>query len=96
MEKRKKRIQTALTAERTHTLGIKWKNIVAVLLTIVVIVLLARNPSLFEDTAATLRGIGPGHSTDEQVMGLITLGLIGLLIVAIVRILARGERDDRD
>jgi hypothetical protein len=46
-----------------------------------------------------LSGIGPGHSADEKTMGLITLGLIGILIVGVVRILVSAgdhDRDDRD
>ena len=76
-------------------MGIKWNNIVALVLTIVLIVVLVSNPSLLELTTTNLRGIGPGHSTDDKVMGLITLGLIGVLIVAIVRILC-SQRNDRD
>jgi hypothetical protein len=78
---------------------LRWKNILAGLLTIVVIVLLIRNPTLFQVVADNLRGIGPGHSADEKTLGLITLGLICILIVAIVRLLVSGEdpgdRDDR-
>jgi hypothetical protein len=46
---------------------------------------------------ATLLGnlerIGPGHSPEEQTLGLIVLGLIGVCIVAIVKILTRNRGD---
>ena len=74
---------------------IRWKNIIALLLSIVVIVLLICNPTLLDVAVVNLRGLGPGHSAEDRVMGLLTLGLIGVMIVAIVRIVISGERGDR-
>ena len=34
----------------------------------------------------TMQTIGPGHTTDEQVLGLIAFGIIAMLIVAVVRL----------
>jgi hypothetical protein len=41
---------------------------------------------------STMGHIGPGHTPDEQVTGLIAAGLIGVLIVAIVKILTSGRK----
>lgn len=36
---------------------------------------------------ASVTDIGPGHTVEEQTIGLIVVGLIGVVLVAVVRIL---------
>ncbi|MCG3148171.1 MAG: hypothetical protein PCFJNLEI_01614 [Verrucomicrobiae bacterium] len=66
---------------------IQWRNIIALILVIIVLVLLASNGPQIAGALTGLKQIGPGHTTDEKTIGLFVLGLIGLVLVAIVKIL---------
>ena len=44
-------------------------------------------------TARTMERIGPGHSPDEQTLGLLILALLCVTVVALVKILTH-RRDD--
>ncbi|MCC6681240.1 MAG: hypothetical protein IT445_10115 [Phycisphaeraceae bacterium] len=74
---------------------IKWNNIIAVLLGILAIAIFAAYPGLVAGLINNLRGIGPGHPTEDKVMGLIAFGLIGILLVAIVLLLTHNQSDGR-
>jgi hypothetical protein len=43
---------------------------------------------------STMANIGPGHTREDQTVGLIAVGLICVAIVAVVRILANDNRHD--
>jgi hypothetical protein len=66
-------------------------NLVAFLLTIVALVLLIRYRHPLGAFLVNLERLGPEHSHDEQAMGLMALGLIGVMVVAIVKILTKGS-----
>jgi hypothetical protein len=68
-------------------MNIKWNNLVVLLLVIAALIMLPRLPSLLAVITDNLRGIGPHHSTDDKVIGLITFALICLTLVAVVRLL---------
>lgn len=68
-------------------------NLVALLLAVAGIVLLIRYRHALGAFLMNLERIGPGHSPEEQTMGLIALALIGICIVAIVKILTRNRGD---
>ena len=68
---------------------INWENIFALILVVTVIILFTRFREALALFTSNIGKIGPGHSTDEQTLGLIALGLIGVCVVAIVRILTR-------
>ena len=71
---------------------IHWDRIVASILLLTAFVLGMRYRHAISGFLGNMERIGPGHSADEQTLGLIALGLIGVCIVAVVKILTR----DRD
>jgi len=62
-------------------------NIVVMILIVGLIMLLVNGWPPLTAAVTSLNRIGPGHATDDKVTGLITLGLIGAVLVALVRIL---------
>lgn len=66
---------------------IRWNNIVAAMLAIVILIVLVHCWPQITAGLTTVRNIGPGHTTADKTAGLITIGLIGAVLVAIVRIL---------
>lgn len=67
--------------------GCTLDSIIAMVLVIIVIVLLVNAWPQITATLATMHRLGRGHSSDDKVTGLVTIGLIGALLVAVVRIL---------
>jgi hypothetical protein len=70
---------------------VHWENIFALVLLIFVIVLAVRFGKPVGHAMTSMGDIGPGHTTDEKTVGLIALGFLCALIVAIVRILTRNK-----
>jgi len=65
---------------------ILWPNVFAFLFFVVALVLAIKlGPSIL----ARLQEIGPGHRQEDQTLGLLTLGIICVSIVASVRLLTR-------
>jgi len=71
---------------------ILWHNVVALLLAIIGITLLIRNGTEIRSFLSTTRQIGPGHSPDEQVMGLIAFGLVLVAFLAVLKIIIERNR----
>jgi len=71
---------------------IQWHNIIALILLIVGSVLLVKCWPEITSVLANMKNIGPGHTADEKVLGLIALGLVGACLVAIVKISSRGSK----
>ena len=69
---------------------IKWSNIVALALMIVLLVILWKAAPEIRMFLGSMRDIGPGPPED-MAMGLVAFALIGILVVAIVRILVSGR-----
>lgn len=66
---------------------ILWHNIIAMALLVIAAVLLIK---CWPDIGAflmSMKHIGPGHATEDKTLGLVAFGLVGILLVAIVRIL---------
>jgi len=72
---------------------ILWHNILALILTAVATAVLIRYRTATATFLGNVARIGPGHSTDEQTLGLIAFGICGVVLVAIVRLLTRNHRD---
>jgi len=58
------------------------------ILVVVLVVLLVNCWPQITTALTSMNRIGPGHSPDEKVTGLIALGLTGAVLVAVVRILS--------
>ena len=63
-------------------------NSIAAMILVVIIIVLAVNylPQITTDLTAIHR-IGPGNSADDKVTGLIVIGFLGAILVAVVKIL---------
>lgn len=72
-------------------MNIRWNNIAALILAVVIIVLLAKNGPAIGAFLGSMKDIGPGHTAEEKTIGLIAFGLIGACLVAIVRILTHNR-----
>ena len=69
---------------------IHWNNIIAFILLVVTLILFGKNWPAVHRALTSITHIGPYHSTDDKVVGVVVLGLICLLIAALVKILTHG------
>lgn len=72
---------------------VQWPNVFVLLLAVFALVLLVSNRFELTSILATVRDIGPGHTPEEQTLGLMTLGLALVSLVAIVRLLTARRND---
>jgi hypothetical protein len=70
---------------------IHWHNLFALVLGITVVVLLAKHGPKAAAVISQIQHIGPGHSSDEQTLGLIVLGILAVAVVAIVKLLTQNR-----
>ena len=73
-------------------MNIRWSNLAAFALAIVAFALLVRYRRVLGAFLSSIERIGPGHAPQDQAFGLLALGMIGLCLVAIVRLLTRNDR----
>jgi uncharacterized membrane protein YqhA len=71
---------------------ILWHNTVTFLLLIVAFVLLYKCWPEITATLATMKNIGPGHTTEEKTIGLLALGLVAAFLLGVVKILTQGPK----
>jgi uncharacterized membrane protein YqhA len=71
---------------------ILWHNIIALILLIVALVLLYKCWPEITATLTTMKNIGPGHTSDDKVVGLLALGLVCAFLVAVVKVLTHGPK----
>jgi hypothetical protein len=64
------------------------RDLIAMIFVVVLVLLLVNCGPQIAATLTSMGRIGPGHSTDEKVTGLVALGLIGAVLVAVVKILS--------
>ena len=74
-------------------IGINWTGIICLALLVFVVVIIARSHGEIAAFLGTMGRIGPGHTTDDKVIGLIAFGLIVVTIVGLVAVLSRGPRE---
>ena len=75
---------------------IRWPNVFAFALVILSVVLLVRHNGSVNLALASIGQIGPGHTTEEQTLGLCVLGVLCVAGVAIVRlVIANSGRKDQ-
>ena len=70
---------------------INGNNLIALILAIFGLVLLTKNLEPIRAFLGSMNDIGPGHTADEKTAGLIALGLVGICIVAVVKILTQNR-----
>lgn len=70
---------------------IKWGNLIAFAMLLAAIVIAVSMGDRIVAFLHSMTDIGPGHTDEEKTMGLIAFGLVGVLIVAVVRILVSGR-----
>ena len=70
---------------------IHWENLIAAILALSAVVLLIRYRHAVAAFLSGIERVGPGYARDEQAMGLIAFGIIGAILVAIVKILTQNR-----
>ena len=73
---------------------IKWTNIICLGLTIFAVILLVRMHEQVGSFLGMIRKIGAGNDPEDQVMGLIAFGLVGVVLLGIIKIASRNNRND--
>jgi DMSO/TMAO reductase YedYZ heme-binding membrane subunit len=68
---------------------IHWPNIFATILALVACVLVIRHETAMATFLGNIHCLGPGHTEDERITGLIAFGLVAFLLIAVLRILNR-------
>ena len=69
---------------------VQWRNILVVILLITACVTVTKNGGSIAAFLSTIDQVGSG-TPDEQVRGLLAVGLLGVIVVSIVRILVRKD-----
>lgn len=70
---------------------INWPNVFALVLAVLSGVMLLNHRSAVGAVLSTVAAIGPGHSSEEKTLGLLTLGICCVCLVAIIRLLAHRK-----
>jgi hypothetical protein len=65
---------------------IKWSNVVAFALGLTALIILVRMHREIAEFVSFMGCIGPGHNPQEQATGLVAVGMICVVIVAVVKI----------
>lgn len=66
-------------------------RVIAALLGLTALVLLIRHRVAVVKAWDDLLRLGPGHPEEDKFVGLMALGLVGVCVVAVVRLLSRGR-----
>ncbi len=77
-------------------MNIRWNNVAVFLFTSVGLVLAIRHRYALEHALNSILRLGPGHPPEDHAAGVIALGLVGVCVVAVVRLLTqwRDQRSD--
>ncbi len=73
---------------------VKWHNVAALALIVAGLVVLIKTPRAMAAFLGIMRHAGPGHTPDEQFMGLLAFGLILLVITAVTKIIVEANRKE--
>ena len=74
---------------------ILWHNVIALILFVTAIVIAVKNRYEIVAFLMTMDDIGPGHTVEQQVRGLLATAFLAVVLVVIVRILV-SRHDRRD
>ena len=70
---------------------IKWNNVVVIALLVFALSVIFAAPERLRAFFGAMGNVSPGHSPEEQVMGLMSFGLVLASILAIAIIVSRGR-----
>ncbi len=73
---------------------IRWSNVVALGLVLVALWIALLMSTEIAAFLSTLGDIGPGHTPDQQLKGLMAFGLLAVTLVALIRLLLHNDRRD--
>lgn len=76
-------------------MNLRWNNIFAVLFVILALILASQFGPQTTAALDAIHQVGPSHTPDERLAGFMICGLIGVCIVAIVKILTQQESNRR-
>ena len=76
-------------------MNIKWNNLIAAILGMVAVIFALRHKDSCQSALDSIDRMGPSNSMDDRFVGFMVLGLIGVVIVAIVKILTHSRPGDR-
>jgi len=71
---------------------IRWHNVFILVLTLVMAVMAMRPHSPIGMFLHSMANLGPGHSTDEQILGLLAWLLMTILFLFVLRALLKTRR----
>ena len=71
---------------------IRWRNLFAFALAVFALVVAVKGRHEIGAFLATLGALGPGHTPDEQTVGLVAFGLLAVTILALALILKSNPR----
>ena len=75
----------------------RWDNIFALGLIVFALWTLAHFPKEIDSFLGSMRYAGPGHTPDEQLIGLMAFGLIAMTLLGVIKIvLQRNSKDGED
>ena len=74
---------------------IRWANLVAAALVVCALYIVSKMHPQMRAFLSTMSAIGSGHELEEQVLGLIAVGLLSATLLAALRIVLQRDRDDR-
>lgn len=74
---------------------IRWNNVIAAALVLIAVVIFLRNPGAIGAFIGSMQAVGPGHSSDEVTRGLLAVGFVGVLIVAVVKLTTQSRSKDQ-
>jgi len=74
---------------------VRWRNVIALALALIAIVVIVKAPGEIGAFLASMRDVGPDHTPQEQTMGLLAYGLVLLAIVAVVKIVTQNNGSDK-
>lgn len=74
---------------------VRWSNVAVLALLIVAMVFLVTNTEVIREAFSSINNIGNSYATqEEQFRGVFIFALIGLVIVAVTKIIVESNRND--
>ncbi len=82
------------TINQTKFMKIRWNNLSVLVLALGALIFFLWHREEARGFLSAATRIGPDNSTGDMTLGLITIGICGAVLVAIVKILCQGRSND--